>query len=584
MIPGGRRTTFVARGAALRRPRTSMVTTERSAPSEWEERPGILARLRAWSAKHPLRPEGGGPPALCDPDEIPIVWMQHSDRDAPPRHGRSPRDPRAAVAGVVAVVAALERAVNAEVETEIADARAALSQAALGVCPKLCRAIARGLAERGVALGDVQPHVRWLLRTSAYGEALELAIFLVAATGDRGTVDELLQIGRHPWLWRPATWALDSLGVDTLDLTWARAASLSGTRRRRILEGMVPRLAGRADIRDWILRHGRGASPEPGTGAVELIGVCAAAGDLAGALAAIDVDDELLDIACSTMTRLLGNHLGDTIEGYPDGVLAVDRLVGHLLDRCGTIARLGCVYSLLVWLEEPSILAGSVRLRRTVSRIPPEEFAMRWERREALGWTVEIMDALADDCLRILRRAESRDLVRATFTRFETESWKDLDLAWRIAPTVGLDLWPDAFRLLQRHPFDSSLYHWLLETDDVARAEEVIQFAAHLVPWRAPDDATMFPSSPRGGLGFSAVCSLMDGMRRHGLYNKRLVASGLYADDTVVRDWPAGVLKKRSPDTWGDEVIAAIRSTPASCGCFEPTRRELLAMLPGSLA
>jgi hypothetical protein len=260
----------------------------------------------------------------------------------------------------------------------------------------------------------------------------------------------------------------------------------------------------------------------------------------------------------------------------------VDRLVGHLLDRCDTITRLGCIYTMLTWLEEPSIVETVIPGRRPLSRLPADEIATRWERREALGWTTDVREALADDCLRVVRRPRAADLVRATFEQFGSATWMDLDLAWRVAPVVGVDLWPDAFQLLDQYPYRSWLYRWLLETDDVARVERVIQFATLLVPRRAPGDATMFPSAPRDGLGFSALTALVDAMHRHGIYNERLVAYGLYADDTVVRDWPASILQKRSPDAWGDEVIVALKTTPASCGCFEPMRRQLLAMLPAS--
>jgi len=440
-----------------------------------------------------------------------------------------------------------------------------------------------GMIARRVRASSVRPIVRWLLDRAVHGEVIDLAIFLVGAVRYHDAIDDLYALGRHQAFWGLTAWVLDRFGEDTVDLRWARAASAGGIERRRILERIAPRLSDRSDVRDWVLRRGRSFDDVRSQAGADLTAVCAVAGDLADVLAPIDVGDDLLDIACSYLAHLLRNHPTDGIEAYPDGILAVDRLIGHLLDRCDTITRLGCVYTLLVWLEEPSVVAASVRLRRTSSRLPAEELASRWERRESLGWTVEIRDALADDGLRILRRPAASNLVRTTFAQHETAGYADLDLAWQIAPTVVIDLWPEAFRLLQGSPFNWTLFRWLLETDDAARAEQVIQFAARLVPPRAPGDTTMFTSAPRHALGFTAVIDLMDAMHRHGIYNERLVAYGLYADDTVVRDWPAGVLEKRPLDLWGDEVIVALRTTPASCGCFEPTRQRLLAMLPEGL-
>src|SRR5690349_12901100 len=84
MIPTGQTTILVARDAALRRPCTNMVT-ERSASPAWGEQPSILARLREWSAQHPLRPADGSPPTLCSASEIPILWAQPPSPDDPYR-------------------------------------------------------------------------------------------------------------------------------------------------------------------------------------------------------------------------------------------------------------------------------------------------------------------------------------------------------------------------------------------------------------------------------------------------------------------------------------------------------------------
>jgi hypothetical protein len=307
----------VARGAAQRRPRTSMVMSERSASSEAEEQPSILTQLRAWSAKHPLRPSDGSPPALCDPDEIQVAWVQSPNQRGRPPVVRNGRDASIEAAAADALVAALEQAVAAEDVDQISAARATMYAAALSFRRPMFGHVLEGMAAQGLAASGIRRIAHWLLGRAVHGEAIDLAICLVGATRARDGIDDLLLFGRHPAFWGLATWVLDRFGEDTTDLHWARAASVVGPTRQRILDRLSGRLAGRSDVRDWILRRGRSFDNVQNGSDGGLAAPCAIAGDLAGALADMDIDDDLLDIACSIVSRLLGHTWETRLKRIP---------------------------------------------------------------------------------------------------------------------------------------------------------------------------------------------------------------------------------------------------------------------------
>lgn len=562
-----------------------MVTTERSAPSDREEQPSILAQLRAWSAKHPLRPEGGGPPALCDPDEIPIIWA-HDDERSTLMSRRAGRAPEVEALAADPVVIALEQAIAAQNDEALATARAALYEAALGTTYRTSVPIAEQLAKDRVKIADVRPHIRWLLMESRHGEAIDLAICLVLRCRiGESVLDDLYALGRHPWLWGLVVWLLKCISADELDLRWARVLHTYCCERKRQLRKIAPLLADRPDIRSWILRRGRTdaaedfwlrerSGPRRTDARGELFSHCVAAtcaevGDLAGALADPDVDDELLDGACGILCDLL-NPLGTAdIETYPDAVLAVDRLLRHLLDRCKTLEHLCLVHDVMVWLEWPEPAPASVWQQMQdigISRDDDAEPESPWPRRETIGWTEEVRATLTDTCRRILRRPICEVLVRDIMTRYETTTHSERFIAWRVAPDVGVDLWEDAFRWLERFPLDTNLYWWLLTTDDTDRVRRVIEVAERLLPRAARDLANGRSAQDQRWRAGSPLALVMLALRYHQVYSERIVALALRLSGSGPhsgRRHVLAILERQPTESWGEEVVAALRMAAA---------------------
>ncbi|MCC7369283.1 MAG: hypothetical protein IT306_12715 [Chloroflexi bacterium] len=386
-----------------------MVTEEVAASPLWGDEPSILARLREWTAQHSLRPEHGGPPALCPPGEIPIYWVRcPEDPHLPPLLAPTARSEQDEVAAADRFVDALEQASAATDAESLAQARAQLYATALDVQRATRPLIYERLSARRIKRRLACPQACWLLEQARHGEAAMTGIMLTWVVGHRCQQERLGVLARHPWLWSAATRTLDSLGGDgdALDLWWARIHRARCCDRRRLLREVAPRLDVRPDIRQWVLLHGMRTwpgdlyIPRDRGNVVDLpfepcvAAACAVAGDLAGTLDSPDVSDEMLEIARALVWNMFPDMHEEDLETCPDGVLIIDRLMGHLLDRAQTLTHLRLTQRILGWLEwPPDQDAGWQEEQRAV-----------WERRASLGWTEEVRASLADDCERIQRR------------------------------------------------------------------------------------------------------------------------------------------------------------------------------------
>jgi len=544
-----------------------MVTPERSTSFDWEARPSILAQLRAWSAKHPLRPEDGSPPALCDPDEVPIVWVLPPDRQQQPP-SFSVRDEATAeeLATSDAIVTARKAIMAAQDKVDLVDAQWMLYRAALSLRRRSIRLILDGMIEQRLTASGVRLIARWLLDRAVDGEAVDLAIFLVGAGRDRDVIDDLTTLARHPAFCGLAVWVLDRFGEDTVDLRWARMNRAGCVERKRLLLQIALRLAARPDVRDWIIRHGWDL-PNGCAGCVAA--ACTVAGDLAVALASHDIEDAFLDAACVLVGNLFGSYRGDDLEACPDGVLIVDRLLGHLLDRCRSLEQLHVVHEVMTWLEWPAPRPPSIwqqMLDIGITRHHAAEPESPWPRREALGWTDEVRATLTDDCRRILRRPLWQAMVRDVIACYETATHRELFIAWRVAPDIGVDLWEDAYRCLERDPLDSSLYWWLLTTSDTDRVRRVIALAERILPRTFREMADARLAQERHWRIGTPVASVMKALQFHGMYSERIVALGLRlpgAGPDSGRRQAIAILARHPTETWGEEVVAALRTAVA---------------------
>jgi hypothetical protein len=402
---------------------------------------------------------------------------------------------------------------------------------------------------------ELRPHARWLVRHAAHRGPLKLGIVLLGLCGTEEDLDDLKAVARHDEFTPYAAVAAANLLEDPVDVWWEMARNVHGWGKIHVIERLCQRVAYRADVQDWLLRHGCENHIMPGY----LACGCATAGGLAGALAGDAVDDELLDGACTIVRALLCGGPAEDIEGYPDGVRAVQHLLRHLAARCGGMARLHTVWFIHEWLEwpEPRAMADPQKwMFDDHAESVDEGVAEAWRRREALGWSPAVREQLAAACAAILSRPEWPDRV---WSAYGSEDGLQRHRAWVLSGAVGVDLWEEAFARLARDPLDSGLYSNLLQTDDPGRIARVIAFAEERLPLEE------IAAGPADVLGLGpeyrphdCLVMVVQEMRRPGVFSDRLLATALRSPVVNNRNMAINALETHTSSEWGPAIRRAL--------------------------
>ncbi len=303
----------------------------------------------------------------------------------------------------------------------------------------------------------------------------------------------------------------------------------------QLVERLARRADDRPDLRAWLLRQGCANDIMP----EYLAHSCAVGGHLIVALSEEVVDDELLDGACLIVRALVCGGPAADIDDYPDGVLAVRSLVAHLEERCDALARLDTVRRVRDWLDSPGTPDRDV-----------------WAERAEPGWTESVRADLLAVCGEILRRPGWADVVRAAY---QSADANEEHRAWFMAEAVGVDLWDATFAKLVAKPLESHLYWRLMRADDQARLGRVVAFAEASLPLA---EIATGPADELGlGPAFQAhgcLGTLLQEMKRDGVYGPVLVAAGLRSPVVRNRNMAINALEGRQVGEWGEDVVRAV--------------------------
>jgi hypothetical protein len=449
---------------------------------------------------------------------------------------------------VLSTIAALARLVRQDTD----EARAAiyrlyldqtLSQHADAILEELRRQDEFGPA-------DLQPHARWLVRHAAHREPLKLGILLLGACGSEEDITDLSDLASHDEFTLFAAVAAGNLVADPVDVWWDMARRVHGWGKVQLVERLARRAADRPDLRAWLLRHGCDNTIMP----EYLAHSCATAGRLIEALSEDAVDDELLDGVCRIVRALLCGGPAADIDDYPDGPLAVRSLVGHLEERCDTLARLGTVRQIRDWLESPGT--------------PDRDI---WAERAERGWSETVRAELVAVCSEILGRPGWVDVVRTAYRSGDADQEHR---AWYMAEAVGADLWEATFAKLDATPLESHLYWRLMRTDDPARLARVVAFVeAHLplaeIATGPADELGLGPAFQAHG----CLDMVLQDMKREGVYSAVLVTAGLRSPVVRNRNMAINALEGRPVGAWGEEVVRAVERSVAEEPCGDVRER-----------
>lgn len=414
---------------------------------EWPERHTYLAHALALSALHGPGPwpDGGAPlPDAKPPAEQPFL-SEVVFEGIRTHHGAAGAGEADAILDLVARIGALTSGPpdNAALE--------ALHEAAAAVSPLgVADVLVRECTERDLDGGRLREVGRWLAENGGRRAAVAVGIILLGVAGDTRDRSLLLLLGALEDLTLYATVALLRSQPDRDRAVFELARRVDGWGRIHAVE----RLAGTGDpeIKGWLLREGyrNGIMNE------YLAHLAATTGDLAGALAADPVDDDLIDGAGGILLALCNGGPARDMTDYEDGPVAVERYLVQVGRRPPVLGRMAIVGTLdrslagLPW-DGPVRAALSARCTGLTDRA---------------DWRATLTDAVGSDDLEVFRPA-----------------------IWP-ATTIGVPIRDRLKHHLPAAPFDMDLW-WPL-VDDPGDFDEVVELATELLPL---DDLATGPGS-----------------------------------------------------------------------------------------
>lgn len=353
----------------------------------WLERPPILALLEAArpGSQVPLPQDSPAAGVRFAPGALDGIALFHT---APPEETEE-------ADFVYGVMDLLTRLVRGEGDP----VRAALYRALCGVTfVRFCDTLLDELRRSGLDRRGLHPTARWLLDASSHPEPLKLGIALLEVCGDQEDLPDLMLLARHDEFTIFVADALWGLVERPVDFWMALAGELHGWGKIHVVLRLCSRGAEREDVRDFLLRKGCQNTVMD----EYLAWPCAEAGDLAGALAAPDPDEELLEGASALVAALCRwGGPGGAMPDYAHGVDALRRFLGHLEGRAPSLPPARALVAALQWLEPPVPESGVPEIDEALNGLLEEH-----------GWTDGVRLELALQCVRLLQQAEWRDWAR----------------------------------------------------------------------------------------------------------------------------------------------------------------------------
>ncbi|GAA1634054.1 hypothetical protein ACFQY4_16520 [Catellatospora bangladeshensis] len=300
-----------------------------------------------------------------------------------------------------------------------------LTQDLAGRPPDRVRELGRWLAENGVRRGPVA-----------------LGIVLIGLAGEKRDADLLLRLGALETLTLYAVVALLRTQPHPDRAVYVLARRVGGWGRIHAVQRL--RSTRRPEIKAWLLREGyRNSIMDE-----YLAYTAATTGDLAGALAADEIDDELLRGAGGILYALCLGGPAEGMDDYPDGAVAVERYLRHVAARPPDLVRT----AITATLRDHAASAGD-------------------------AWSPADAARLHDLAAELCARPDWRAVVVAALSGedpavFQVALWP--------ARLLGIPFVTQVMAQLRRGPYDSRLWYQLVT--GAGDIDEVLRLAEELLP------------------------------------------------------------------------------------------------------
>lgn len=345
-----------------------------SAPAWPQGHPTYLGHALALSALHGPGPwPDGGEPL---PDEKPSLLSQTVLDGVLSHHGPADGDETRHLDDLI-------RQLTTETSDPAALHDAAAAVSALSAADVVARACA------GLDPVRVRETGRWLAEHGTRRSAVAIGLVLLGVAGDGRDRELLMLLGALDGLTLYAVVALLRSQPDRERAVYELARRVDGWGRIHAVE----RLAGTDDpeIRSWLLRAGyRNRILDE-----YLAYTAATTGDLADALAADEVDDDLLDGAGGILRALCVGGPARDMTDYADGPVAVERYLRQVGRRPPTLVR----------IELVGRLAGFVADLPWDERVRADLRARCAELTDRAEWRATVAEGVRSDDAEVFRRA-----------------------------------------------------------------------------------------------------------------------------------------------------------------------------------
>jgi len=508
--------------------------TDLSPTLPWHGKTSILEQIRAWDGKTKLRfeePENiGAKAARYVPGALDGIVSHHAGKFA-----NETRDVR-----IKTLIAALFQLKIIDDDTNRRNLYVVYKDThLLSDADDLSKALVN---QSDVMPEDVSPHALWLVRNAVDVEPLKLGIMLAGLSQCAECLEDLIVLARHDEFSLFAAIAAANINSNTVDTLWKMAQSTMGWGKIQIVERLVKYVDNRPDIRAWLLSDGC----ENHVMDEYLAYICAVSGCMLDALK-LPMDDHTLDGCIRIMNALLRGGPARDIDSYEDGAECAILLMNLLETRCNSLYRLRGVGMIKWFVEWPLDLS-------TDKSAPSNEPSNvdRWIARTERGWTVDFRAELSRKCDQILMQPDRKASVRETYRSGDREAEY---MCWRVAPSIGLDLWPEAFEKLKADPLRHHYYAHMLENPSPNRGAAIIKFAEDHVPL---SEIATGPSNKRSHEVKSEIFRIMDWvlqyMAKAGVYNEALLTAGLRSPTIRNRGMALKTLRQMEIATIGPQL------------------------------
>ncbi|PPK64029.1 hypothetical protein V5P93_006406 [Actinokineospora auranticolor] len=355
----------------------------------------------------------------------------------------------------------------------------------------------------------------------------------------------LLLVGRHEEFTRFAVAAVRATHPDPEPVLLALARGVDGWGRITAVEQFAEPAG--AEVRDWLLRGGFRNSVVDNYLAFR----AATVGRLADALAAQEIDPELLDGASDILCGLIEGGPAEGVDDYDDASLALWLLVGHLA-RHGT------------------------DLRHFVAVARVEEFLAGpgWDERYARGWDLARHDSLVRRCRDLMADPRWHGLTLRDLESPDDRAFQDASYA---AARLGIDRFPATVRRLRATLADDDWFT-LMSQATAERLPTILELAGSTLPLGelASGPADILAVARRWS-AHVVLGTVVTGLRDFPGQGTEFVLTAVRSPVLDNRAVGVRTLTGWGPESWEPVVQAVLRVAVAEEP--DPTLRERMAQL-----